>query len=56
LSLRPVQLPIMLSLAYTCQKYWGKTKILGENVETDKCMGVSQLLGVRALAPPRSIL
>jgi len=37
-------------------KVLGQTEILGENViKADKCMGVSQLLGVCARAAPQSL-
>jgi len=35
---------------------WEKPKILGDKVvKSDKCMGVSQLLGARARAAPQSL-
>ena len=41
----------------TCQRYGvGKPKYLGvEGDKSDKCMGVSQLLGARARAAPQSL-
>ena len=45
------------ALAWTYQKYWwGKFNFFwgeGNVIETDKCMGFSQLLGPRARAAPK---